>query len=80
MIIMKLVFWGIIFFAIYYAYDQGLFDDFISEFETGLTIGSKDISALSCQEDIKKLAKGKELKNAFGLTFTIITVNNSKEI
>ena len=77
---MKLIFWGIIFFLIYYAYDQGLLDDFISDFETGFTIGSKNISELSCKEDIKKLATGKELKNAFGLTFSIIKVKNIKEI
>ena len=53
---MKLIFWGIIFFLIYYAYDQGLLDDFISDFETGFTIGSKNISELSCKEDIKKNA------------------------
>ena len=72
--------WAIIFFAIYYVYDQGLLDDFISDFETGYTIGSKNINELSCQEDIKKMAEGKELKNAFGLTFSIIKVKNITEL
>ena len=77
---MKLILWAIIFFAIYYVYDQGLLDDFISDFETGYTIGSKNINELSCQEDIKKMAEGKELKNSFGLTFSIIKVKNITEL
>jgi hypothetical protein len=77
---MKLILLIIILVGLYFGYEEGLFDNFISNFETGFTVGSKNINELSCEEDIKNLAKGKELKNAFGLTFAIIKVKNIKEL
>jgi len=65
--------------GLYYAYEEGLLDDLLSDFQTGLALGSKSINELSCEEDVKNIAKNQELKNAFGLTFTIIKVKNIKE-
>ena len=53
--------------GLYYAYEEGLLDDLLSDFQTGLALGSKSINELSCEEDVKNIAKNQELKNAFGL-------------
>ena len=60
---------------LFFAYQEGYLDNFISETK----IASKEISKLSCEKDIKPLAKGKSLKNMFGMTFEIIKVKNITE-
>ena len=60
---------------IFFAYQEGYLDNFISE----IKIASKGISELSCEKDIKTLAKGKSLKNMFGMSFEIVKVKNITE-
>ena len=60
--------------GVYFASEEGLLEDFISDFQIGFALGTKSINELSCEDDIKNLAKNQELKNAFGLTFTILKV------
>jgi len=60
---------------VFFAYEEGYLDNFISETK----IASKEISKLSCEKDIKPLAKGKSLKNMLGMSFEIVKVKNITE-
>lgn len=60
---------------LYFAYDQGYLDEFLSEVKLGTT----EFADMNC-DDISSIAKGKELKNLIGATFKIIKVSNVVQI
>ena len=68
---MKFVIWIILLLGLYLGYQKGLFDDLVLEF--------KGINGMSCEDDVKDLASGQELKNALGFTFSIVKVKNIRE-
>ena len=56
---------------LYYSYTTGALDSWITQFE----IADKNISEISCQ-DIASIAKGETLRNAFGVTFSVLKISN----
>ena len=59
----------------YFAYQEGLLDEFIAE----VNLASKDIADMDCKEDVTPLAEGKSLQNLLGGTFEIVKVQNATQ-
>ena len=80
---MKLLFGIILGGLLYFAYDKGYIDKFLSEFNLGsideflskVKLETTEIVDMNC-DDIASIAKGKELKNLIGATFKIIKVKD----
>jgi len=65
LIILAIVGW------LFYSYSNGSLNSWITQFE----IADKEISQIRC-EDISTIAKGQELQNAFGFSFSVMKISN----
>ena len=52
----------------------------ISDVKTGLNVVNADIQAMTCEEDVKGMAKGVALNTPLGSTVSIVTVRDIREI
>lgn len=84
---MRLIFGIILGGLLYFAYDRGYVDKFLSELNFGsvdeflseFVLTTVKISDMSC-DDIASAAKGEKLKNMLGMTFKIMKVKKIRQI
>jgi hypothetical protein len=74
---MDKIIWVIIVAGLYFGYEEGLFDDLLSEIPPSFSF-RKSINEMSC-EDVKNQVKGMKLQNNFGGSLEILKVRNAKE-